>query len=381
MVSNRMIEMPSVKWVNAVSLMSNVNSTETTNQDVNMGTAASLWGLLLSLLCGLSLTCYILHNTPNIIKKRADWNGRKLSSTLQKMSDHEHEMFLYNLQDSPYVGDDYLYPGGLYGLPPGMAEDFLRLICNYHTLFSTFLVDDNNSFRHGQKNALYFYVACFGFLLFSFTSSLARGEESQTTVDVINIFLVNPALIFMAELAYIFVACPCCTNLEKDRHARARGCARMVEIFSSILIVLIGLFAYLLVGAAIMVTPSEKDSGLSLADASKDTFWQFIVFILILQAVTEIFSFMIMFIDITDGSCKGRLFYFIHLITCRMLRIGVWHKSRREALQTPATFTRIDVEDKPPVVQGSIYQQETLSQESTAPIVVGALVVPGETSI
>ena len=70
MLSDRMIEMPSVKWVNAVSLMSTVNSTETTDQDANVGTAFSLWGLLLLLLCGLSLTCYILHNTPNVIERR-----------------------------------------------------------------------------------------------------------------------------------------------------------------------------------------------------------------------------------------------------------------------------------------------------------------------
>ena len=387
MLSDRMIEMPSVKWVNAVSLMSTVNSTETTDQDANMGTAFSLWGLLLLLLCGLSLTCYILHNTPNVIERRTEWNGRKLSSTLQKMSDHEHEIFLYKLQDSPYVGDDYLYPGGLYGLPPGMAEDFLRLICNYHTLFSTFLVDDNNSFQHNQKNALYFYVACFGFLLFSFTSLMTRGDTPQTIVNVINIFLVNPALVFMAELAYIFVACPCCTSLEKD--GRARGCARTVEVFSSTLIVLIGMFAYLFVGAITMVAPSDKDSGVSLADASGDAFWQFIVYILIFQAVTEIFSFMLMFIDITDGSCKGHLFSFIHVMTCRMMRIGVWYKSRREALQLPdtgsdvkmpATSAQNDVEDIPPVVQGTIYQQETRSQESTIPIVVGTSVVAGQTS-
>ena len=72
-----------------------------------------------------------------------------------------------------------------------------------------------------------------------------------------------------------------------------------------------------------------------------------------------------------------------------MMRIGVWYKSRREALQLPdtgsdmkmpATFAQKDVEDIPPVVQGTIYQQETRSQESTMPIVVGTSVVAGQTS-
>ena len=78
------------------------------------------------------------------------------------MSDHEHEVFLYQLQRKPYVGDAYLYPEGVYGMIPGQYEDFLRVICNYHTLFSAFLLDDNNSFQQLPKNALYFYVACQG---------------------------------------------------------------------------------------------------------------------------------------------------------------------------------------------------------------------------
>ena len=96
-----------------------------------------------------------------------------------------------------------------------------------------------------------------------------------------------------------------------------------------------------------------------------------------------------MFIDITDGSCKGRLLNFIHVMTCRMMRIGVWYKSRREALQLPgagsdmkmpATSAQKDEGDIPPVVQGVIYQQETRSQESTVPINVGTSVVAGQTS-
>ena len=77
---------------------------------------------------------------------------------------------------------------------------------------------------------------------------------------------------------------------------------------------------------------------------------------------------MLMFIDITDGSCKGSLFTFINRMTCGMMNVGSWYKSRREALQrqgieSPGAGRDMkmpakDEEHVPPAVQNTIHRPE-----------------------
>ena len=127
-----------VGHISSIAMLSddlmNVTSTSEEGDVVLFVTVLQLWGTSIVVLLGLFISLSILYCISEATRER--WNGSSLSPIIRGMTVHERELFLSNLQNKPYVGDDYLFPGGRFGLPPGMIEDYLRVMCNYHTLLS-----------------------------------------------------------------------------------------------------------------------------------------------------------------------------------------------------------------------------------------------------
>ena len=325
----------------------------------------SLWGYSVLMLVCISLVLCFLHNLRCTKSASRRWGGRELSPVLKKMTDREHELFLYNINRTPYIGDDYLFPGGLWGLPKGMAEDFIRIVCNRHSVISVIFVDVNNSFQYSQKCALYVVTSSYGFLLYSFIALAVRYSRHPRAFRLlVNIFVASPSMVVSTEFYYILVACPCCVKFGRESHSHLRSCTYCIEIIFSFVLLLFAI-CFLLIGSALYASLAEN-----LDDALDGIFWEYVISILIAAFLNELLSFGYMFVDIDNKSSKiASFFRVINIISCGFLKIGTWYKQRSASIPTVQGAAVVEN----PVQDTTSNTDNDTKDLDLVPVVVGAV--------
>ena len=294
------------------------------DNDINVGRTFTIFGIVLAILFGTfaTLTLLVHFNVFRGIREKLN-SPEETKKAKGLKSLYQYQQFLFNLSTRFYVGAAYLYPSGFCGMPPGAFEDLARIVANKHTFFSIVLCDENNLFKPFERNVNYFIVASLGYVMFAISVALSNlgdntDPQAQTAILIFwNVFVTNIVMTLMSEISYYLLSCPCCHRY--GNRTELRTVINVVEYMIAGIFILVGV-AFLFFGS-LFIQLGLPDT--QYEDQIKFICWQYVV-TLFVQWFQELFTFCLMFVDISSGTCSGIFFKHLKSLTCGFMGIGEW---------------------------------------------------------